>query len=800
MEASEQFEEPVGAERPLASLSIETPFWSSQVADSLLETSASIEANPFAVLVRFQPGADGAAVDRLLASIGGRLVGAHEVDADVHIHVVETWVGSDAALAVLRESDLVAVAEPDAVVAAASISADPEVDRQWGLAGSAGIDVVPAWTAASGADDVIVAVVDTGVDGTHPDLDGVMWSNSAEVPGNGIDDDGNGFVDDVNGWDFLDDDNDASDPNGHGTHVAGVIAAEIGNGTGVAGVASNVQIMPLRFLSPEEGRGYVSDAIAAIEYARSHGAEIVNASWGGPALSSALYTALTESSDLLVVAAAGNDGNDVDVLPVYPAAIQSPNVLSVAAHGSNGSRWEHSNHGRTGVDVSAPGVRIVSTADSSYVSMTGTSMATPHAAGVAALVKGIDPSLTPAAIVDIIMDSARWGGGDLADVSQSGGYLDAGRAARAADPAAPNVSIVTQPSSVASGTTVTFTASAGNADDLASQIVWYADSTDDGYDDTRIGEGPTVTVAVANQGRIRLRAEVTDQWGRWNVDTAAFDVVDGVPLAPRAVSATSRFSSLDVSWSAPAADGSSPVTGYTATAQPTGKSCHTTELSCEITGLRNGVGYTVTVVAHNVNGPGAASVPFGPVLAAVVPDAPRSVVAVAGDTRVDVFWGAPTDDGGAPVESYVVRLEPSGAGCETNGRSCAIDGLANGVAQSVTVRAINAVGTGRAGSAAAVTPIAASTTCNGGPTPSSFVDVGSSYAAADVECLRVLGVTTGTSATEYSPNAVVTREQMAAFLSRLYRQITGDACDAGVSSFTDVSASSYAARDVGCLV
>ena len=783
-------------------LPVETPFWSGVIAGALLESRPELAANPYAVLVTFRDGAASDDVADVLDEIDGRVVGAHRVEADgPQVHVIETRVGLDIALAHLRSSAIVEAAEPDEVVEADVISNDTYAMLQWGLEGDAGIDIVPAWAAAAGAERVVVGVVDSGVDRTHPDLDGVMWVNEGEIPANGIDDDGNGYIDDLHGWDFADWDADPDDPNGHGTHVAGTVAAEIGNAAGVAGVAPNVEIMALRFLNTQ-GKGFTSDAIAALEYALDQGVEITNNSWGGGTYNVALKSLITDASDHLFVAAAGNDGIDIDVDRAYPAGYNAPNVLSVGSHASSGSVSSFSNFGRETVDLSAPGSSIVSTVPGSYGYGSGTSMSAPHAAGVAAILKGIDPDLTATDIVDLLVDTTRWHDPSIIDVTRSGGHLDAARAAAAADPASPDVAIGPIAASVAEGSTVEVSASAvGGVGDLTADIVWYVEAADGSFDGSAIGSGPSVSFVAGDAGRLRVRAEVTDGDGRWGIDTVVLESVGGVPSAPLDVAVVPGDRSLAVSWTAPESDGGSPVIGYVATSEPHGVTCGSQTTSCVIDDLFNELEYTVTVVALTEVGDGVPSSPVGPVSPAAPPGRPTSVVVSPGDHQLFVSWQPPVDDGGAAIQEYVVSVSPGGAGCvATNDLGCVVDGLENGVAYTVSVSAVNAAGSGPSSAGPPATPSPAAGSCDGSSDGSSFSDVAdSSYAAADVECLRVLGVTNGTSATTYSPGAVVPREQMAAFLGRLYREITGEACAPVGSSFVDVSPSSFAAADVECL-
>lgn len=294
-------------------------------------------------------------------------------------------------------------------------------DTYWSsLWGMSKIGLPAAWDSSTGS-GMIVAVIDTGVETSHPDLSGQMWVNSGEVPGNGIDDDHDGIVDDVYGADFTKRDSqnrplgNPADQNGHGTHVSGTIAATRDNNIGVAGVAPGAKIMALRFMDAN-GAGYTSDAILAIDYAIAHGAKILNNSWGGPGYSQALSDAITRAKNagVLFVAAAGNESTDVDKSPSYPAAYTQDNVLTIAATDSNDLLASFSNWGLTQVDMGAPGVGITSSyIGARYGTMSGTSMATPHVAGSAAWLWAARPSATYGQIKQALMD----GGYSLASLS-----------------------------------------------------------------------------------------------------------------------------------------------------------------------------------------------------------------------------------------------------------------------------------------------------------------------------------------------------------------------------------------------
>jgi subtilisin family serine protease len=274
----------------------------------------------------------------------------------------------------------------------------------------ADMDVAEACAIQTGDSDLIIAVIDEGVQYDHPDLNDNMWINAGEVAGNGVDDDNNGFVDDVYGYDFFSNDGDPMDEGGHGTHVAGTICAETNNGEGISGVVQQCQIMALRFLGPNGG--YTSDAIASLDYAVQMGATISNNSWGGGGFSQGLYDAIAaaRNADHIFLAAAGNDGTNNDSTPHYPSNYDLSNVVSVAATDNRDQLANFSNYGAQSVDIGAPGVDIASTyINNGYVWMSGTSMATPNVTGVVALIRSQYPNWTYQQVIDHLYATARPG-------------------------------------------------------------------------------------------------------------------------------------------------------------------------------------------------------------------------------------------------------------------------------------------------------------------------------------------------------------------------------------------------------
>jgi thermitase len=278
---------------------------------------------------------------------------------------------------------------------------DPSFGQLWGLrntgsnepqgaAGVEGADInaLKAWDITKGSKAVRIAVIDTGVDYTHPDLKGNIWTNAAEANGKpGVDDDGNGFIDDIHGYDFANNDSNPMDGNGHGTHCSGTIGAIHDNKIGVSGVMSEVSIVAVKFLG-DEGSGSLEGAIKAIDYATALNVDLMSNSWGGGGRSEALSDAIKRASDkgIIFTAAAGNSATNNDTTPSYPASYNIPNVVSVAATTAQNGIASFSCYGRNSVHIGAPGHNILSTVNGGkYDVYSGTSMATPHVSGVLGL-------------------------------------------------------------------------------------------------------------------------------------------------------------------------------------------------------------------------------------------------------------------------------------------------------------------------------------------------------------------------------------------------------------------------------
>jgi subtilisin family serine protease len=377
-----------------------------------------VDTIPGELLVGYKPGFE-LAVSSLHKTIGSKVVnriayGEARVDV-VRVPDKELRAYSETYLA---KKELVNFVEQNFLIYLHRSPKDPRFTELWALqntgqtvrgrAGRAGADIsaTKAWDITVGDPSIVVAVIDTGVDYRHPDLAPNMWQ-SKDTPGNGVDDDANGYIDDTFGYDFGDSSPDPKDNHGHGTHVAGTIAAVGDNGEGVTGVIWKGRIMAIK-IADRRGAISVSNAVAAIGYAIQNGASVINASWGGPANSRALLEAIEEAhkANIVFVAAAGNDSLDNDRVPEFPCNYPVANIICVAATDSNDDLASFSNYGLRTVHIAAPGVNVLSLfPGSSYRFSDGTSMAAPHVAGVAALVRSREKGIRNTEVVRRILAS-----------------------------------------------------------------------------------------------------------------------------------------------------------------------------------------------------------------------------------------------------------------------------------------------------------------------------------------------------------------------------------------------------------
>jgi subtilisin family serine protease len=368
------------------------------------------------LLVRFAPNIPKATIDQINATIGAQVLQSFQIVSNLYLVKIPAHLSVPEAIARYKGYANVLYAEPNYIVRTAQhvqlTPNDPNFTQLWGLHNTgqtggtpdADIDAPEAWDITTGSSSVVVFVIDTGVDYNHPDLVANVWTNPGEIPGNNVDDDGNGYIDDVYGIDTFYNDTNPFDGDGHGTHVHGTIGAVGNNSVGVVGVNWSVKVGHCKFLS-DSGSGSTAGAISCLQYilnlkqTGNPANDIIatNNSWGGGGFSQALYDAIKAhmNAGILFIAAAGNSSANNDTALFLPASYYLPNVISVAATTHTDAKAGFSNYGRRTVHVGAPGQGILSTTPgNTYSTFSGTSMATPHVTGLAALIKAQFPSFT----------------------------------------------------------------------------------------------------------------------------------------------------------------------------------------------------------------------------------------------------------------------------------------------------------------------------------------------------------------------------------------------------------------------
>lgn len=478
--------------------------------------------------------------------------------------------------------------EPNVIRYITTTPDDPSVSLQWHLTGENGIHATTAWETQTGSSEVVVAVIDTGVDVDHPDLADNMWINPGEIADNGIDDDGNGYVDDVHGVDLVDGDGDPTpDPDGidndnfggadngteHGTHVAGIIAAVGNNARGVSGVAWDISIMGVRALD-EEGSGTDTEIAEGIRYAADNGAHVINMSLGGYGSTSVLENAVEYAVEkgVTVIAAAGNDGININKFSFYPACYDD--VLGVASTNQQHEASSFSNYGSDCVDVAAPGELIYSTLYSGdaahgfstdYGYMTGTSMATPVVAGVVGLLQSQDLTLDHNQRSSIVLATAE----NIGLTEEYGsGQVDLASALE-------NIQIATYPQApadiqaFADSTEATAYADGERTTNTTPYFVWEAsvgtydvtgyyvyfgknktaNPVTEGTLQTETTFSPTIEDADANNAKYYLRIVSADSQGNTSINEAEFEYLyDTKVRPPLGVHAGKTSKGIRVTW------------------------------------------------------------------------------------------------------------------------------------------------------------------------------------------------------------------------------------------------------------
>ncbi|NMB74434.1 MAG: S8 family serine peptidase [Myxococcales bacterium] len=528
-----------------------------------------IPYEPGVVVVKFRAG-----VDRLSAASIAKSLGLSVVEYRKPLDLYRMGLSSketpeEAARRIARDPR-VAYAEPNWKIRLLNTPNDPRYSEDWGMNNTgqtggtpdADIDAPEAWDISIGSYDVVVAVLDTGVDYTHPDLAANMWTNADEIAGNGIDDDNNGYIDDVRGWDFEHQTNDPMDDYGHGTHCSGIIGAVGNNSLGVAGVNWRVTIMPLRIIGNQELEDYCVDAAEAIHYAVDNGARVMSCSWWtvqhySQTLENAV--AYANSMGVILVAAAGNGypdgiGKDTDDPSTmhWPSSWPYDNIIAVAATTHTDQKASFSNYGLVTVDVGAPGEDILSTIwpGGGYDLMSGTSMATPHVAGLCALMFSIRPDLDMLQVKNTLIGTID-PVADLQGRCVSGGRVNALRALQAISGVPlPPVALAGGNQTVPTGTHVTLDGSHSfdpNGDPISHEWQFYRPANSSAVLSSTTAPAPTFDADVC--GEYQGILTVTDSTGLIsNPDRARVVAVNQTALNPVVESAHPYADNFDYTW------------------------------------------------------------------------------------------------------------------------------------------------------------------------------------------------------------------------------------------------------------
>jgi subtilisin family serine protease len=501
---------------------------------------------PNEFLVRYRDATTAAGRNFAVSASGAALIRRFAHVAVDHVRL-PAGVPAAAAINALRANDNVLSVDPNYI--RSIVATSPPNDPYWldnSLWGLNRISAQPAWTNfTTGSSGIVAADIDTGVNYYHPDLAANIWTNPGEIPGNGIDDDGNGYVDDVHGIDTYNLDSDPMDDHGHGTRTAGTIGARGNNAVGVVGVSWNVKILACKFIGAS-GEGNDGGAIACLNYIiaeknRGVNVRVTNNSWGARRVGSpshALKAAFDAAGNagILNVVAAGNEGVDIDLTPFDPASFDSPSIVAVAASDTADNPAGFSNYGVASVDIAAPGVSILSTVGSGYAYGSGTSMATPHVAGAAALLLSRDSSLTVNALKNALLNSvdhlSQW-----SNLVVSGGRLNVYTALTLVTPnIAPSVSVIAplEGQTLTAGTAMMLAASANDPDGTIDSVAFFVDGNAVGTDATSpfsvswpaaaAGSHTVTAIATDNLGASTTSApvhiDVTAPLGRVNVALA----------------------------------------------------------------------------------------------------------------------------------------------------------------------------------------------------------------------------------------------------------------------------------------